>query len=218
MLSDRGSRVITAYGILNTNIPRRIALYGIPFPGQYLIGPDGRVRDKQFLDDYRERPTASAVLLKDFGVGGGRQVEVRVDEIQAAITLSAARAFAGQELGFAVDFTVKQPWHVYGEPLPKNYTPTAVRFDDTAVSRQALRLPEPQPLKIAAVGETLPVYSGSFHGSGTVVLKRTLKPGNHQLSGRLTFQECNNELCKLPRSVDFALPITVEPAAAAAKR
>jgi len=51
MLSDQGSQVIRAYGILNTNIPKSLPLYGIPFPGQYLIGPDGVVRDKQFLND-----------------------------------------------------------------------------------------------------------------------------------------------------------------------
>ena len=34
MLSDQGSQVIRAYGILNTNIPKSLPLYGIPFPGQ----------------------------------------------------------------------------------------------------------------------------------------------------------------------------------------
>jgi hypothetical protein len=218
MLSDKGSRVIAAYGILNTNIPRRMPLYGIPFPGQYLIGADGRVRDKQFLDDYRDRPTASEVLLKDFGLGGGRKVVIRADEIEADVTLSATRAFPGQELGFAVDFKVKPPWHVYGRPLPKNYRPTEIRFDEAGVSRQSLRLPQPQPVRIASIGETLPVYTGSFRGTGTIVLNRSLKPGERELSGRLSFQECDDQLCKLPRTVEFTLPLRVEPATAAAKR
>jgi hypothetical protein len=218
MLSDRGSRVIRAYGILNNNIPKSLPLYGIPFPGQYLIGPDGVVRDKQFLDDFRERPTASEVLLKDFGVAGGQKVIIRADEVEAAVQFSAVKAFAGQELGVAVDFSVKPPWHVYGEPLPQNYTPTSVRFDDASVSRQSLTFPKPQPVKIASLGEVLPVYNGNFRAAGALVLKGKLKPGDHQLSGKLSFQECNNELCKLPRSIDFALPITIEPPAAAAKQ
>ncbi len=217
MLSDRGSRVIRDYGILNTNIPKSFPLFGIPFPGQYLIGPDGVVRDERFLDDYRERPTASEVLLKNFGVGGGRKMVIRADEVEAAVQLSATKAFAGQELGLAVDFSVKPPWHVYGEPLPKNYTPTALRFDDASVSHQSLTFPKPQPVKFESLGEVLPVYTGSFRANGTMVLKGNLKPGTQQLRGRLSFQECDSKICKLPRTVDFTLPVTIEPPPAAAK-
>ena len=43
MLSDKGSAVIRRYGILNTNIPPTHTFYGIPFPGEFLVAPDGRV-------------------------------------------------------------------------------------------------------------------------------------------------------------------------------
>jgi peroxiredoxin len=59
MLSDRGSVVISKYGILNTNIPEGHLFHGVPFPGDYLIGADGKVRDKQFLPDYQTRPSSS---------------------------------------------------------------------------------------------------------------------------------------------------------------
>ncbi len=218
MLSDQGSRVIRAYGILNTNIPKSLPLYGIPFPGQYLIGLDGVVRDKQFLNDYRERPTASEVLLKDFGITGGRKLIIRADEVEAAVQLSAFKAFAGQELGVAVDFHVKPPWHIYGQPLPQNYTATSVQFDHASVSHQSLAFPKPQPVKIASLGEVLPVYTAGFRATGAAILKGNLKPGDHQLRGKLSFQECNDKICKLPRTIEFALPITIEPSAAAANR
>lgn len=176
------------------------------------------MRDKRFLDDFRERPTASEVLLKDFGIGGGPSAVIHADEVQAQIQLSGRRAFAGQELGIAVDFTVKPPWHIYGEPLPKNYTATAIHFDDASVSRQSLRFPKPQPVKVASLGEVLPVYTGSLRAAGTLVLSASLEPGEHRLGGNLSFQECNSEICKLPRSVAFTLPLTIEPPAAAAKK
>ncbi len=215
MLSDKNSRVIRAFGILNTNIPKSLPLYGIPFPGQYLIDPDGVVRDKQFLDDYRERPTASEVLLRDFGVAGGLKTIIRADEVEAAVQLSANRAFAGQELGVVVDFSVKPPWHVYGQPLPRNYTTTSVHFDTAGILRQSLTFPRPQLVKIASLGEVLPVYTGNFRAAGTMVVTGKLKPGNRQLSGELCFQECNDEICKLPRTVKFTMPITIEPPATA---
>jgi hypothetical protein len=49
--------VIRRYGILNTNIPRTHKFYGIPFPGEYLIAPDGRVADKVFLPSFEDRAT-----------------------------------------------------------------------------------------------------------------------------------------------------------------
>ena len=175
------------------------------------------MRDKQFLNDYRERPTASEVLLKDFGIAGGREVIIRADEVEAHLQVSANKAFAGQELGVVAAFSVKPPWHVYGEPLPPNYTATALRFDDATAARQSLTFPKPQPVKIASLGEVLPVYTGSFRAAGTLVLKGNLKAGDRQLGGKLSFQECNSEICKLPRTVDFTLPVTIQPPAAAAK-
>ena len=175
------------------------------------------MRDEQFLDDFRERPTASEVLLRDFGIAGGREAIIRVDEVQARVSLSASKAFAGQELGVVVDFSVKPPWHIYGEPLPQNYTATALRFDDSGVSRQSLAFPKAEPVKIASLGEVLPVYTGSFCAAGALALNGKLKPGDYQLGGKLNFQECNSEICKLPRSVNFVLPVTIEPSTDAAK-
>jgi peroxiredoxin len=45
LLSDIGSKVIRAFGILNTNVPEGHAMmFGMPFPGDYFIAPDGTVR------------------------------------------------------------------------------------------------------------------------------------------------------------------------------
>lgn len=54
LLSDVGSKTITAYGILNKE-----GKGGIPYPGTYLLDQQGIVRAKLFNDGYRERhPTA----------------------------------------------------------------------------------------------------------------------------------------------------------------
>ena len=75
LLSDAGSKVIRAFGILNTNIPEdHKMMYGIPWPGDYLITADGRVRDKLFLRNYEHRPSASEVVLRNFRDHGGNSV------------------------------------------------------------------------------------------------------------------------------------------------
>ena len=212
LLSDKGSAVIRRYGILNTNIPRTHMFYGIPFPGEYLVTPDGRVTDKVFLPSFQERATASEVLLKDFGTGaGGDAVEVTSDETKARIQLSDSSAFSGQELAVAADFAIKPGWHIYGQPLPKGYVPTAISFDGAMVAQQSFDFPKPTPTKFVALGETLPAYTGNCKAIGKVLLKQKLPAGEYKLAGELTFQECNDQICKLPQTVRFEIPLTIQP-------
>ena len=212
MLSDKGSAVIRRYGILNTNIPPTHTFYGIPFPGEFLVAPDGRVADKVFLPDFQDRATASEVLLKDFGIGAGNDVvEIKSDETSARIQLSDSSAFSGQELAVAANFAIKPGWHIYGQPLPKGYVPTAISFDNAMVAQQSFEFPKPTPIKFVALGETLPAYTGDFKAIGKVLLREKLAAGEHKLAGELKFQECNDQICKLPQSVRFEIPLVIEP-------
>jgi hypothetical protein len=212
MLSDKGSAVIRRYGILNTNIPPTHTFYGIPFPGEFLVAPDGRVADKVFLPDFQDRATASEVLLKDFGIGAGNDVvEIKSDETSARIQLSDSSAFSGQELAVAANFAIKPGWHIYGQPLPKGYVPTAISFDNAMVAQQSFEFPKPTPIKFVALGETLPAYTGDFKAIGKVLLRKKLFAGEHKLAGELKFQECNDQICKMPQSVRFAIPLGIEP-------
>ena len=212
MLSDKGSVVIRKYGILNTNVPPDVTkFYGIPFPGQYMLAANGTVREKLFLPDFETRASASEVLLENFGTGVGNNTAiVTAQDVQAKVTLSDVRGFGGQRLGVLVDFSVAPGWHVYGEPLPTGYSPTSIKFDDDLVASQSLNFPKPTPVHFELLGETLPVYQGSFKALGDVLLKNKIAAGDHKLAGTLSFQECNDSICKLPQTVHFEIPIKVD--------
>jgi DsbC/DsbD-like thiol-disulfide interchange protein len=213
MLSDKGTKVIRKFGILNTNVPRDVTrFYGMPFPGQYLVAPGGTVKDKVFLADYQERPSASEVLLKDFDTSvGDNGVTIKVDDVTAKVSLSDRRSFSGQELGVAIDFDIAPGWHIYGRPLPESYTPTAVKFDDNIVANQTINFPQPTLLRFEALSETLPVYTGSFRAVGNVRLKQKVQPDNYRITGTLELQECNDSLCKIPQTARFEVPLRVDP-------
>jgi hypothetical protein len=217
LLSDRDSMVIRRLGILNTNIAPGLRAYGVPHPVEYLIAPGGTVVRKYFVPNYQHRVTASAVVLREFGVASEEApvIILRSGALTAEIGLSAARVFAGQEISFFAKFTLEPGWHVYGTPLPEVYTTTSVRFDDPKVIRQSFELPPAAPLQIAALGETLPVYGGSFQCLGSLLLKFPLDAGETTLSGQVRFQRCNDTICEGPETVVFRLPITLEPFMAA---
>lgn len=60
LLSDRGSKTIDAYHVRNEAAKGRTE--GIPKPGTFLVGRDGVIRAKLFLEGYRERHTTDALI------------------------------------------------------------------------------------------------------------------------------------------------------------
>ena len=101
-------------------------------------------------------------------------------------------------------------WHIYGTPLPDHYAATSITFDDPKVIRGSFELPAAQPMEIKALGETLPVYGGSFRGLGSLLLKFPIVAGNTVLSGQLRFQQCSDTMCEAPETIPLELPLTIE--------
>jgi hypothetical protein len=209
-LSDQGSVVIKQFGILNTNVPEGNKFHGIPFPTDYLIGPDGIIRAKYFLPDYQTRVASSTILLDQFGVAGAKSVALEAEDLRVVIAPTTDHSVAGQEIGIAADFTIVPGWHIYGQPLPENYTATAIEFDGDTVASQALEFPPAEKVTFAALGETLPVYHGNFRAKGKLLIRSGLKPGEYQLKGKLKYQECSQDVCKIPQTVAFELPLRIE--------
>ena len=226
MLSDVGSKVIRAFGILNTNVPPdHPMMYGIPWPGDYLIGPDGIVRDKLFLRNYEHRASASQVVLRNFGGRADRNsIEIKTDVLTAVVSLSTDRCFPGQELGVALEVQLKPGWHIYGNPLPGNYQATQLVFEGPVVDGQSLEMPPARPILLKALGETLPVYETEIRAIGKLGIKwsppipakfleplgKPIEPGLHQIDGVLRFQACGDEICETPQAVRFQLPLRIE--------
>ncbi|MGA2409137.1 MAG: protein-disulfide reductase DsbD domain-containing protein [Candidatus Binataceae bacterium] len=152
-------------------------------------------------------PASGAIQIRPANDG----VDIKADDVTAAIRLAQGTVPAGGKVAIAVHFSVASGWHVYGSPLPsgEDLTPTAISFDDQLAANQSIVMPKPIPLRFEALGETLPVYQGDFSAAGQLELKPDLKPGPQLLSGTLQFQECNDSMCKMPRTVQFNLPLRI---------
>jgi hypothetical protein len=94
-----------------------------------------------------------------------------------------------------------------GEPVPPEFYAKHVN----ATIRQSFELPKAQPMEIAALGETLPVFGGSFQGLGSLLLKFPTEHGATVFRGQLRFQQCSDTVCDAPETVPFELPLTIEP-------
>ena len=134
-------------------------MYGMPFPGDYLIATDRTVLDKLFLPSYEHRPSASQVLKHFSDETGENSIDITTGALTAIVSLSTDRCFPGQELAVSLRIRLKPGWHIYGEPLTDNYQTTKLLFDTAMVGDQSLELPPPSPTLLKALGETLPVYT-----------------------------------------------------------
>lgn len=152
-------------------------------------------------------PFPASRLLADSAASTA--VVIKAEDVTAKVALSDGRSTAGGRLGVTAAFEVAPGWHIYGEPLPPEFTTTKIKFDDQLLREQSLKFPAPTPVKFEALGETYPVYQGKFNATGQLALKPALAPGDYKLAGTLEFQECNDSMCKLPQSVHFELPIKV---------
>lgn len=213
LLSDQGSEVIRKFGIFNSNMAPDLRSYGVPHPVEYLVSPEGIVVKKYFVPNYQHRVSGSAVALREFGSveGDAPVVTLGSGALAVQIGLSSGKVFAGQEVGFFAHFALQPGWHIYGTPLPASYTTTSITFESPSVLRQKVELPAAEMLDIPALGETLPVYSGSFSGAGALLLKFPLPEGRLVLPGRLTFQQCSDTICEPPETMPFELALTLEP-------
>ena len=62
LLSDSDAKTFSALGILHQDYAPGDDHYGIPYPGSFVLSPEGVIVGKQFLDGYRERVDAAAIL------------------------------------------------------------------------------------------------------------------------------------------------------------
>jgi hypothetical protein len=81
-----------------------------------------------------------------------------------------------------------------------------------------------KPMLLKALGETLPVYERKLRAVGKLGIKWSppmpakfletlgprIEPGLYAIDGILRFQPCSAEMCEMPQSVRFQLPLKIE--------
>ena len=64
LLSDEGSEIIKAFGILNEEMKEGSSYYGVPRPAIYIVGADGTIQNILKEEGYKQRPPTQNILDK----------------------------------------------------------------------------------------------------------------------------------------------------------
>lgn len=213
LLSDEGSSVIRALGILNTNLQPTDEHYGIPHPGIYFIGADGRVVDKVFHDTHRTRDATITTLRDHLGIevaGSGPQQRLEAEGLVAVASLDSATFVRGSRIGLRVTIQLAPGVHLYGRPLPDDYIPVTLEVDaPETVLVEPVVYPPAQPLGFAWLAEELPSYAGILTLTTALILAEQRE--DLTLTATLRFQACTDDACFIPQRLTFTLPLQFRP-------
>ncbi len=121
--------MIRAYGLLNETVAKDTPQYGIPYPGTFILDRAGVVTQKYFEKDFRQRYTASEILVRQYGGAAGaagRSIETK--HLQLTTSASLSTVHWGQRLALVADIELKPGMHVYA-PGVQGYIPIAFQSD-----------------------------------------------------------------------------------------
>ena len=166
LLADPDHAAIEATGILNTLVRPDESVYGIPFPGSYVIGTDGTVEEKLFFQKYRNRASASTVLRDvlglDFEVRNNPHADVAGEGAAVSATLASDGMVFEEVAMLYVDIDLDEGLHLYGQPTPDGFVSTEVTVD----APEDVRVEEPRYPPRRPSGSTESTQSSACSSSG----------------------------------------------------
>jgi hypothetical protein len=226
LLSDEGSRVITALGLLDRDlaahhetfgIQTRDSQFGVAYPAIFVLDETGRVVDRRIKENYRAREGMLKLLDAALDVvltPTGPQSTAAVRPVTVTVVTDAPEYVRWQETWLHVIFDIENGWHVYGEPVPGGYTAVAVDIKTiTEVSVKSVERPPTRPFRVKGLDEEFQVHEGRFELRVPFAVNVPQGHGAVELKVTIHYQACSDTDCLPPATLAFELRL--EEAAAA---
>jgi len=162
--------------------------------------------------------TYRAVLLIFFlflSVVASAQPRGSAETVSIHSKLSVERVVAGEEFQLALILDIKDEWHINAHQPLQDYligTEFSLSFQDHFILTH-IEYPGPKEYEFAfAPGEILLVYEGREYIFMSFRAASTVQPGEHELTGSLSVQACDDNTCLAPARIEVRMPVEVIPA------
>ena len=218
LLSDPASETIKRYGILNTTVDPKNELYGYPFPGTFIVDPQGVVTARFFEEAYQERDTISSILVRL-----GQRIGVPATKIAGAhltVTSYATDQVAapGTHFSLVLDVTPATGIHVYA-PGAINYRPVTINLEpQPGLLLKAAQYPKAEDYFFKPLNEHVLVYQRPFRIVQDVALDASREGAaafkdvtSLTIAGRFEYQACDEKICFPPQSVPLSWTVSLKP-------
>ena len=220
LLSDPDSKTIKAYGILNTTVNPsaaigKVPIYGIPFPGTFIVDRKHVVTARRFEDAYQERATVSTIFPSPGGARTAAAVRHTTDHLEVTTSASDESIAGGTVFSLLLDIKPLKGIHVYA-PGAKSYKTIALRLEPAlGLKLRPIRFPESEIYRFVPLNERVPVYRKPFRlvQELNVDMSREgqalLRSDKLTIKGFLDYQACNDKVCFAPVSIPLEWTFTV---------
>jgi DsbC/DsbD-like thiol-disulfide interchange protein len=216
LLSDAGSKTITAWGLLNREATGRTA--GIPHPGTFMIDRSGAIMSRTFEQPYQERRSATSILALVSATAPGQSTTIKGGQATFVLSASDAVAAVGHRVTLSIRVTPGPKMHVYA-PGQKGYIPIALTLKpDPAYKAHPIRFPASTTYRYEPLNETVQVYSSPFTLAQDVTLAltpdlraRASRGEVLSIAGELEYQACDDKVCYRPETIPVEWKVTLSP-------
>ena len=216
LLSDPESKVIDAFGIRNEQIKDGFAK-GVPHPGLFLIGANGRIEAKYFEEDYRERITVSSILTGRFGERAAAGAVIDRPRIRVTPAASATVVRGGQHVRLSVEAVLGRGLHAYAPGAPPEFIPVSWTLAASPAWKAAdPEWPFAEKTQLYGVDEKVPNYTGTLNVSREItlaaqaVLTKEAPSGEVAITGEFRYQACNDRVCFPPETIPLTWKLLIE--------
>ena len=223
MLSDQGSKTITAWGILNREATGRTA--GIPYPGTYILDTKGTIVSRNFEDAYQERDSAASIIaaLRQSSSRStpssalGAATEVLGKYVRVRVGATDQIAAPGHRITLTLDVTPGPKIHVYA-PGQNGYIPVSLKMNESPDWKASVPLFPPATPFIDPLKERVQVFDKPFRVTQNLTL--TLTPSMRQratahetlvIAGAFEYQACDDKVCYRPETVPVQWTLSLTP-------
>jgi hypothetical protein len=219
--------VIRNYDLLNREIDADarlgdFQLFGIPYPGTFVLGSDGQVVERFFERRYQERVTVSSIALAlgEPIEGTDREgVEVETGHLEVRAYASDPIVAPGNRFSLVVDVTPKPTMHVYA-PGDHTYRVIGLRVDTPGfLKAHELSYPPSETYHYEPLNETVPVYQQPFRLVQEITIPMSEETSGLAstsgetltVEGALEYQACDDEVCYIPTEIPLTWELAWRP-------
>lgn len=217
LLADPQSEIIGKYQVLNAQGKGMTA--GMAHPGFFYIDAQGKVKEKFFETDYRDRFTANNLMSKLFPeLIEGITIKIDAPHISLTLQQSDQVAVPGSRVNLVAEIDLGKDLHVYA-PGVQGYIPIELKLEPASDYKlDEVIYPQSKTLFLPVIKERVPVFSGKFRISQDVTITaerdfiRSLGQGKAiPVKAELKYQACDQKICYVPASVPLNWEVKVVP-------
>ncbi len=222
--------MIRQFGILNTLIAEDDhPWFGIPFPGTYVLDADGVITHKFFENNLALRAGPEQLLRALRGESPVIETSTATSSTPTSTPTSASSdaeptiTFDGDQLAVSVlrdlvvSFQVPPGRHLYASPAPKGMVAASVELDHISkLVQRPVQQPPSHEHTMASTGERFAVHDGRVEFripltvNGNVTAVSDSQAPSMTVTGKISWQMCDDEVCDVPQQQSFELTLPVQ--------